>query len=362
MSRWIECISNPIVSDGITFSIAQDITARKKAEEEIEESELRYRTIFKAAFDSIMIIKDDKFVDCNDVLVEKYGFKNKDEFLGLSPWDISPPLQPDGTSSKEKGMALLEATLAGVPQQFYWVHEFKGRTPFEVNVSLSSFEMHGEKYILAMWFDLTESKKAALDLKHSEELYRTVFDTTGTAMLLTENRKVVVCNKRFFELFGYTREEIEGEVWTKWIFESDHEKMLAIYSNYQKNPNLFPMETEFRIIRNDGEIRTVFAIIDLIPGTVRTVASIQDITTKKNLEEVRSQVYEQLERNMEQFAILVDSIRNPLAVIVGFADIYPEDVTDKIIKQVKLVDDIISELDLRFLESENVRNFLKKHT
>ncbi len=122
------------------------------------------------------------------------------------------------------------------------------------------------------------------------------------------------------------------------------------------------METEFRIIRKDGKIRNVLAIIDIVPETTNTIVSIIDVTERKNFEEIRNQAYQQLDRNMEQFAILVDGIRNPLAVIVALADIYQKEVKDKIIKHSKTIDAVISELDLRFLESLNVRNFLKEHT
>ncbi len=207
-----------------------------------------------------------------------------------------------------------------------------------------------------------ERKKAELALINSEQLYRTIFENTGTAMLLTENQKVVICNTTALELFGYKRKEIEGKTWVKWIFGPDVERLLKISNKHLNNLDSYPMETEFRIIRKNGKIRNVLAIIDIVPETSNTVVSIIDVTERKNFEEIRNQAYQQLDRNMEQFAILVDGIRNPLAVIVALADIYQKEVKDKIIKHSKTIDAVISELDLRFLESLNVRNFLKEHT
>ena len=340
----------------------QEKRERKKAEEKIKESELRYQTIFKGAFDSIMIIKEDKFVDCNDVVIQRYGYNSKDEILGLSPWEISPTKQPDGKSSKQKAMDILNVAYTGEPQQFYWQQKHKNGTLFDVNVSLNCFEMHGETYLLVMWRDITERKVAELALKNSELLYRTIFNSTGTAMLFVVNRKIIICNSKLVELFGFNREEIEGKPWINWVFEADVDRLQKISDNHYKNLNIYPMETELRVIRKDGMIRTVFVVIDLVPGTLKSVISLQDITMKKNLEDIRNQVYLQLEKNMEQFTILVDSIRNPLAVIVGYADIYPEKVTKEIIKQINIIDTIMSNLNLRFLETENVQNFLKKHT
>ena len=47
------------------------------------------------------------------------------------------------------------------------------------------------------------------------------------------------------------------------------------------------------------------------------MASFIDITDKKQNETVKRKALEQIEKNIEQFAILGDHIRNPLAVIVG---------------------------------------------
>ena len=78
-------------------------------------------------------------------------------------------------------------------------------------------------------------------------------------------------------------------------------------------------------------------------------------------EEVKKQAFDQIEKNMTQFAILVDSIRNPLSIIIGLSDIQYNEISRKIIEQAKLIDDIIMQLDQRWLESSNVKNFLSEH-
>ena len=79
------------------------------------------------------------------------------------------------------------------------------------------------------------------------------------------------------------------------------------------------------------------------------------------MEEVKKQAFDQIEKNMTQFAILVDSIRNPLSIIVGLSDIQNNDISRKVVEQAKLIDDIIMQLDQRWLESTNVKNFLSEH-
>lgn len=91
------------------------------------------------------------------------------------------------------------------------------------------------------------------------------------------------------------------------------------------------------------------------------MASFIDITDKKQMEAVKRSALEQIEKNIEQFAILGDHIRNPLAVIVGLSSMSPGEVTDKILFQAREIDRIITQLDQGWIESEKVREFIKRY-
>ena len=87
----------------------------------------------------------------------------------------------------------------------------------------------------------------------------------------------------------------------------------------------------------------------------------QEIFQRQLIEAQKREAYEQIEKNIEQFAILGDHIRNPLAVIVGLADLSGGEVSVKILDQAKLIDGIIDQLDRGWIESEKVREFLRKY-
>jgi PAS domain S-box-containing protein len=91
------------------------------------------------------------------------------------------------------------------------------------------------------------------------------------------------------------------------------------------------------------------------------MASFIDITDRKQMEIAKRRALEQIEKNIEQFAILGDHIRNPLAVIVGLSSLAPGDITEKIILQAREIDRIITQLDQGWIESEKVRDFIKKY-
>jgi PAS domain S-box-containing protein len=91
------------------------------------------------------------------------------------------------------------------------------------------------------------------------------------------------------------------------------------------------------------------------------MASFIDITDRKQMEAVKRSALEQIEKNIEQFAVLGDHIRNPLAVIVGLSSLAPGEVTDKIILQAREIDRIVTQLDMGWIESEKVREFIKRY-
>jgi hypothetical protein len=61
-------------------------------------------------------------------------------------------------------------------------------------------------------------------------------------------------------------------------------------------------------------------------------------------------------------ALFNDQIRNPLAVIIALLDSEQESKTNtKICEQVYKIDELITTLDRQYMNSEKVREFLKKH-
>ena len=69
----------------------------------------------------------------------------------------------------------------------------------------------------------------------------------------------------------------------------------------------------------------------------------------------------QIEKNMEQFQVLNDQIRNPLTVIASFASLDDGPSTEKILEYVKKIDDLVDQLDKGWIESNKIRSFFLRH-
>ncbi|MBN1432767.1 MAG: PAS domain-containing protein [Methanomicrobiaceae archaeon] len=100
----------------------------------------------------------------------------------------------------------------------------------------------------------------------------------------------------------------------------------------------------------------------MFDGKVAKVVSvIRETTRQQELEQMKKESIFQIEKNMEQFAILNDHIRNPLQAIVGLADLEGGETSEKIIEFALEIDDIVKELDSGWLESDKIREMLLRH-
>ena len=154
----------------------------------------------------------------------------------------------------------------------------------------------GQPAVLGIFRDVTEQKRADRAIRESEQKYRTVFETTGTATVLIEDDATIsLANSEFERLSGFLKEEIENKKkWTEFVVKEDRDRMLAQHLLRRQDPQSALPHYEFRFVTRSGDIRDIFLTIDIIPDTKKSVASLLDITERKKAEaEVRA-AYEQL--------------------------------------------------------------------
>jgi len=152
------------------IGLIEDITQRKKAEIALIESEQKYRMLFENASDSIMIMNEDIFVDCNEKTLELFGCSKK-ELIGQSPYKFSPKKQPDGRSSKEKAREKIKEAIQGKSKIFEWVHQKADGTNFYTEVSLNVFDLQNKNTVQAIVRDISDRKE------FEQRIYETIIET-----------------------------------------------------------------------------------------------------------------------------------------------------------------------------------------
>jgi len=211
--------------------------------------------------------------------------------------------------------------------------------------------------------NIQERKEAAEALRASETRYQSIFENTGTVMMLIEEDMTIsYANAEFEKIVGYKREEIEGKrKWTEFVDKTDLEKMMTQHRLRRSDPSQAIRSYEFRLVHREGFLRDLLLTVDIIPGTKRSVASLLDITERKRAEEA-------VKKSEENYRLLFESagegiliaqdgivqIANPaLLEILG----YPEDtITSRPFTSFIHPDDRTKALDLhlRRLKGESL--------
>jgi PAS domain S-box-containing protein len=158
--------------------------------------------------------------------------------------------------------------------------------------------------------EITEHKKTEEELQNTEKKYRTVFENTGTAMvIIEEDTTISLVNNKFEELSGFPKKEIEGKKsWTELIVKEDVDRMKKQHDLRRKKPQTALKSYEFRLIDKKKKVKNIQLNVDMIPGTKKSVASLHDITGYKLAEEAL--------RESEQFNFsLMNNSPNPISVI-----------------------------------------------
>ncbi|MBN1545716.1 MAG: PAS domain S-box protein [Syntrophaceae bacterium] len=273
--------------DKINEQLRLELAERKRAEEELRKSEERFRTLIQKSSDVISIFdKKGRFVYNSPSAETVFGYA-PGALLGKSPFEFIHP--DDLTETKNAYRAVLNHTHPGIPTEFRfrkgdssWIHV--------ESLGQNLLDYPGIDGIVITSRDVTERKRAQAELHASEAKYQSIFDTTGTGMLIVqEDMTISLVNAEFEKITGYTRQEIEGRrKWTEFVHQEDLEWMIAQHKlRRSNNKNLARKSYEFRLLPKNGQLKNIYLTIDLIAGTQKSVASMLDITEKKKAENAK---------------------------------------------------------------------------
>ncbi len=219
---------------------------------------------------------------------------------------------------------------------------------------------------LEIYRKITRWKMAEQRLVESEERFRTLFNKGNDGILVFElspdcvPTRFVEANEVACRRLGYSRDELLGLSPFDIVPPEKIGEISAILKQFRLQDRiLFEMEH----VAKDGR-RIPVEINSLhfpLQGRTTVLSISRDISERRKVEEIRRRSFEQIEHNIEQFASLGDHIRNPLQVIVGLAAMEDSQFSAEVLRQAAVIDALVDRLDRGWIESENVRRFLRKH-
>jgi PAS domain S-box-containing protein len=142
--------------------LVRDITERKRAEDELRESEERFRSFVDHATDGFFLFDEHQAIlDVNRRACESLGY-SREEMIGMHPRDFDAGL--DEASIARIG----ERVTTGETVTFETLHRRKDGTVFRVEVRARQFQQGAHRFRLSLARDITERKRAEEVLRDSE--------------------------------------------------------------------------------------------------------------------------------------------------------------------------------------------------
>ena len=261
-------------------SLTEQLRREKQLMRTLRESEDIYKTIWDRSLAGIYVSQGGKFQIVSPIAVSFTGY-SLDELIGKKSNSI---IYPDDQERVKRDATAMLSGEHTAPYEFRIMTK-QGKICW-VMETVTSTIFKGKPAILGNSMDITLRKMVGEKLQESENLYRAIFETTGTATIIIEADKMIsLLNSEFEKMTGYKREEWEGKKkWTEYVALRDLSRMKKYHALRRKDPAAAPRNYEHDLIDHEGRIRHMFLTVDMIPGTKKSVASFTDITEWKEAE------------------------------------------------------------------------------
>ncbi len=287
----------------------EDVTERLESRAALKRSEIRYRRLFEAAHDGILIIDSvtRKITDANPFMVEFLGCP-REELLGKELWQIG--LLPDEPSSHAAFRALQEVGFVRYDSQPVKTKDGGNR---QVEVIAKLYTEEGQKLIQYNMRDTTERKLAVEALHRALQFDEAVVRSMGEGLYTLDDQGLVtMMNPTAERHFGWTLEELRGK------------RMHDITHFKRRDGSPFPAEEcaimqvlrdakalthhEDFFIRKDGTFFDVtYSSSPILDGDKVTglVVVFRDVTEPKRVEQALRQIREKLADQAAHLELMV---------------------------------------------------------
>jgi PAS domain S-box-containing protein len=261
-----------------------DITDRRQAQAAIQISEIRYRRLFEAARDGILILDPGtrKITDANPFMSELLGYPRQ-ELLGKELWQIG--LLKDEKANQSAFRELQKRHF--IRYEDLPLQNKMGQRR-EVEFVSNLYDEAGRNVIQCNIRDITERKHAEASLRESEKRFHAIFAQATAGIAQTDlNGRFTLVNKCYCDIAGRTAKELLGLRMQDLVHPDDLAHNVALLKKLKKNGGGFIIVK--RCLRPDGEIiwvRSSVSCINHLPAADRYLLAVTlDITESKRAEQ-----------------------------------------------------------------------------
>jgi PAS domain S-box-containing protein len=269
--------------------IWRDITERKQADEAIQRSEEKYRTLAEASGDAIFVIDRAGCLEYVNEIGARQLRRRPDEIIGKQPIDLFPGelseiqqnniqrIFQSGKTHDDESQLTLAGKKMWLSTRFTPIRNTAGAVVAVLGISR----------------DITDRKRAEIALSENEERYRTLVNTLNDGVLLVDNDDVIVlASNNLCQMLGYREEELIGKVGLQILVDEYFREIIKEKNRLRKDG--IADRYEIQVLKKSGE--PIWIDVSGAPMKDRegiiygSVAILSDMTERKQSEEEREKL------------------------------------------------------------------------
>jgi PAS domain S-box-containing protein len=322
-------------SGGKIYAYVRDITARKKYERDLKDSEERLRNLFERVRHGLFVSsKEGKFLDCNQALFEMLDYSCKEECLNIDLTENLYANPEDRKTFQEK-----------IERDGYVKDmevEFKRKDGSKITVLLTGYPMRDAKGDIVGYeginLDITERKRIEEERRETNEFFRNLIESSVDGIIATDMKgNIFIFNKGAEDLTGYSASEVIGKLHITELYPKGMAK--EIMENLRSPDHggvgkLTPLQ--LTVLNKAGEqvpIQLSAALIyDRSHKEVATVGIFTDLRPRLQMEKELEETHLQLVSSEKMASLgklaagIAHEINNPLGGILIYSSLLMEDL------------------------------------
>lgn len=305
-AEWFAAKMFPLPQNRVAVTL-EDISARKKVQEALDQQKQLYETLLQAQSDvgdGVAITEGSRIIYANDALAKIYGYPKEEILAMASLFELVAP------EERARLMELQQqrAQGGGTPGRGETVILRKDGEHVPIEYVVQTIEVSGRQQSISISRDISERRQAEEALARQKDLYDSLLKAQsdlGDGVALTQGTRIVYANEALSRIYGYSQDELLAMPSFLDVVVPEDRTRLTDRLRQRLGGQDTSDQNETTIIRKDGrrvEIEYALKLLRSKDG-VQVFSIIRDITSRK-------QAQESLRVSEERFRLLFEAIKD----------------------------------------------------